>query len=219
MQVRIAKLAVGAVKTTAFVIFAHISLDDARAGNILLHDRVHAVKLCLHDTEHRNGFFEYHDHRNKEQRQRPDEHESEIHIEKQKHDRATNEKYRGAHEHTQDGFHKLDKARDVVGHTRDERAGGEFVGLLDRQRHYMAVCVTAQIVAEALRRARRGVSAHGAEKSAHKGYAEHEQTKGDYHLHSGGRVAAKDRNYARGDLRAVFRVVKRDARNSVVDYK
>ena len=200
MKVRIAKLAVGAVKTTALVILAHISLDDTRAGNILLHDRVHAVELGLHDAEHRNGFFKYHDHRNNEQRQRPDKHKSEIHIEKQKHDRTADEKHRGAHEHAQDGFHKLNEPRDIVGHTCYERAGGEFIGLLDRQRHYMAVCVTAQIVAESLRRARRGVSAHCSEKSPNKGYSEHEQTKGNYHLHPGGRVAAEERNYTRGGL-------------------
>ena len=80
----------------------------------------------------------------------------------------------------------------------------------------MSICVAPQVVAEPLSRARGGVCAHSAEKSADQSYHKHQKPKGNYHLYSGGIAAAEGADYPRRHGRAVFGVVKRNAGNAVV---
>ena len=147
------------------MLFAHISLDDACTRDILLHHGIDLIELFLHGIEHRAHLSDDKKHHDKLYRYRHGYDYAESGIERERLDYAADKEYRRAEKHTQSCRHKLLNHRDIVCHSRDERACGEIVRLLYRERHHLGKGGFAQTVSEILR----GIG--GEKRRAHAEYA------------------------------------------------
>lgn len=76
---------------------------------------------------------------------------AELYVERQHHYDTADEEDTVAHQHSQHEVYHLLKGGDVGGKAGDERAGGEFIGLLKRKTHYLFKDIAAQVAREALR--------------------------------------------------------------------
>ena len=218
LDIGVAKLSVRLLEAFVFVFLAHVRLYDSRARHVLLNHRVDTVKLLLDPAKDRHGSRQNKGEHYRHYRQSAKQHEAELYVERAEHYRAADKEHRRANEHSQKHLGKVDYHSDIVGHSRYERAGGEFVGLLDRERHYLFVRVASEIIAKSLRCLCRGVGAEHAEKSAYQHHNEHKYSKGEYDLHRAVRALAPE-NFHHGRAKLGLRDVARGVNSAVHDHR
>ena len=117
-----------------------------------------------------------------QQGNREEQNGAEVQVKEQEHDGPANEEHGGANEHAHQHFDEFDDHGNIVGHARDERAGGKAVGLLDGEGHDMPIGITAEIVTEALCGARGGIGTERAEQTAEEGDDQHKTAEGQNNI-------------------------------------
>ena len=124
------KIAVCFVEALGFMLLAHVGLDDTRAGDVFLNDGVDVVKSVLYLLEYRLDLAHDQIDNQKLDRKRNRDDDAEFDIQRDRHDDAADKHDRRPEKGAQSLRYEVLHHRDVVRHSCDKGADGEFIRLL-----------------------------------------------------------------------------------------
>ena len=160
-DIAVGQAIVGAAEAAQLVGAATERLDDADAGQILLHHGIEGVEAALHLTEQRVGAVDDPAEDQGDERQEDDEEEGEARAGQRGHQDAADEEERRADHHPQEHHHHLLHLGDVGGEAGDQLAGFEAVEVAEREGLHLPEEAPPEIGPEILR------GANGEDGAAH----------------------------------------------------